>query len=485
MAESVLVYSNALYAQCSAQVYPQTNMQVCAGSSAQITLTGINTNSYSWMNNLASIGLAATGTTASGTINFVPVNNTGSPVTANIIVTPVAGNFFYVGNRTNKQLLVFNRVSGSLVTGIAVGDYPWDVEISPDRSRILVPNFDANSFTFIDATNNTVINTFYVNSQASTAVFSPDGTKAYMGYSSGYRVLNLSNNNLTTVYVTGYLSSMTISKDGSKLYIGTAGSIQVYNTATNTRIAQIPVLSGAYYHDLTLSASGNLLYAPDIYDSKVTVVNAATNTFLTDIILPNNDKPYGASMSPDGSKLYVAGGQGIHVINTSANAVTGIISSGSFYDVAADPDGVRLYGLRYATGVETINRITNSTTSYAVSGGLMTLDVGACAGASTQFNVSVNNCTASNEAAPPSTSLELYPNPVGKLLHVKINSQKTESWEVNIIDATGRICLRIVRNINYGFNDFTIDLSKIPGGSYFFISKGGGREYSGRFIHLQ
>jgi hypothetical protein len=75
----------------TAQVSQPANLIICSGSaSAAVNFETVNTGgttTYNWTNNLAAIGLAASGT---GNIaSFKAVNNGTSPVTATIRVTPV------------------------------------------------------------------------------------------------------------------------------------------------------------------------------------------------------------------------------------------------------------------------------------------------------------------------------------------------------------------------------------------------------------
>ncbi|NDB35963.1 MAG: hypothetical protein EB023_11630 [Flavobacteriia bacterium] len=71
----------------SPSAVPPANQVVCNGqATAAVNFTGTAT-SYTWTNDLTSIGLAASGTGNIGSFNAV--NNTNAPVTANIVVQPV------------------------------------------------------------------------------------------------------------------------------------------------------------------------------------------------------------------------------------------------------------------------------------------------------------------------------------------------------------------------------------------------------------
>lgn len=73
-------------------VNAQTNKTYCSGSSTgAISFTG-NATSYNWTNTNTAIGLASSGTASPSIPSWVPVNNSGAPVTGTITVTPVYTN---------------------------------------------------------------------------------------------------------------------------------------------------------------------------------------------------------------------------------------------------------------------------------------------------------------------------------------------------------------------------------------------------------
>ena len=95
----------------------------------------------------------------------------------------------------------------------------------------------------------------------------------------------------------------------------------------------------------------------------MSVVNAATNAFITDIVDPSIDAPQGAVVTPDGSKLYVtnAFGGAIVVIDTATNAVlTTIPGFDSGRGVDVHPSGSLVYVARDFAGVNVIDTTTDT-----------------------------------------------------------------------------------------------------------------------------
>ncbi len=96
--------------------------------------------------------------------------------------------------------------------------------------------------------------------------------------------------------------------------------------------------------------------------NSVDVINTTTNTVSTTITVGTN--PMGISVSPDGSKVYVAndGSFSVSVISTATNTVTGTISVGtSPFGLSISPSGNKVYAVNSTTNsVSVINTSTNT-----------------------------------------------------------------------------------------------------------------------------
>ena len=130
-----------------------------------------------------------------------------------------------------------------------------------------------------------------------------------------------------------------ISPDGSKAYIGCSegsSTVTIINTATNAIISTIPVSSSGETTGITVSPDGTRLYVANYLTSTVSVVNSATGAIIA--VIPVGVSVYGLAISPDGSKVYIANGL---VINTVNNTIAGNITSGlgAPTGVAVGPDG--------------------------------------------------------------------------------------------------------------------------------------------------
>jgi YVTN family beta-propeller protein len=149
-----------------------------------------------------------------------------------------------------------------------------------------------------------------------------------------------------------------LSPDGNYLLVANSGagvqSLQVISVGTGQVIQTIPYVSPAsVFVGLAYSPDGTHAYAAGGGSDVLHVFNV--NPFngklqpLTDITLgtlAQNPFPTGLSVSPDGSKVYVANNlaNNVTVVDTTSDSVAGVIPVGSYpYTTLASSDGKTVY----------------------------------------------------------------------------------------------------------------------------------------------
>ena len=97
------------------------------------------------------------------------------------------------------------------------------------------------------------------------------------------------------------------------------GSISFINTANDTVTATVYVGTDPY--GVTVSPSGTKVYVTDYKANNVLIIDTATGT-LNDSV-PVENMPVGIAVTPDGNRLYVAnsGSNSVSIIATSTNEV--------------------------------------------------------------------------------------------------------------------------------------------------------------------
>lgn len=175
-----------------------------------------------------------------------------------------------------------------------------------------------------------------------------------------------------TIPMDSYVHWVAVSPDGNRLYVTHYynSKLSVVNTASNTVAASIPVGSSPWA--AAVSPDGQRVYVTNELDDTVSVISTGTNTVAATI--PVGASPRGVAMSPSGTRAYVAntGEATVSVINTATNTVTDTIGVDNLYPqgVAVSPDGTRAYVTDNA-GMTVINTVTNSVVaSIDVGGGL-------------------------------------------------------------------------------------------------------------------
>jgi YVTN family beta-propeller protein len=134
-----------------------------------------------------------------------------------------------------------------------------------------------------------------------------------------------------------------VTPDGRAVYVANKGSntTSVIDTGTNLVIATVSV--GANPVGVAVTLNGSKVYVtnqglPNTVPSTVSVIDTATNMVTSTILLGVfplgvSLNPVGVSVTPDGSKVYIAnfgfGTGSVSVIDTTTNTVSGtILSSG-------------------------------------------------------------------------------------------------------------------------------------------------------------
>src|SRR5207302_286363 len=137
--------------------------------------------------------------------------------------------------------------------------------------------------------------------------------------------------------------------------------VSVIDTATNAIVATVGV--GDRPYGAAVSPDGSRVYVANYAGQSVSVIDAATNAVTATVALPLLGAfPLGVAVAPDGSRVYVtAVPDGFFVIDTATNAVVSAQSlPGDPFGVAVAPDGSRVYVTNHSPAVLVIDAATNA-----------------------------------------------------------------------------------------------------------------------------
>jgi gliding motility-associated-like protein len=446
-----------------ATLYAQQNLTYNNGDiTTNITFPGTGC-SYKWTVDKL-VGAAQTGT-GTGIPSFKVINNSTTPIVANVRAVPLTNGFAYIANAVSDNVTVINAQTHAVISTISVGALPAGVAVSPDGAKVYVTNnnnrtigLEIGSVSVIDAATNTVGATVTVGKNPVGIAVSPDGKNVYVANSTDnfVSIINTASNTVVRE-ITGVSGALAIvaSADGEKLFVAADGSsggrFYIIQTSNGQILHTLPIpLKPA---GIVATPDSKHVYITNSYSNQVSVINAETQV-VSSIAVGNS--PYGIAISPDGKTVYVANSddasKSISIITTGNNVVSATISVPSHpFGVSVSPNGEELYiscgTPNGAFVMNTLNNVISPPIAVGLSpvftGNFVSAGVG-CSSFPVNFTVTVNpspNIIADNAVTALSTvygkaSLSKKFDVVGNNLKAGILVTPPPGFEVSTDDIT-------------------------------------------------
>jgi YVTN family beta-propeller protein len=272
--------------------------------------------------------------------------------------------------------------------------------LDADGGLLAVVNPDNDSVTFFDvAPGNVNLGAIAVGDEPNGVALSPNGSRAYVANTVSGTVSVLSVNPagtpvatlLTTVDVGTEPYGLALTPNGQRLYVSNARSnnVSVINTATNTVVATIANVGFeprgiAVSNDgdgddtdetvyvtqfLSLPIAGKIDGADDAKAGHVTVISAATNTVITDVVL-NPIPDSGFKALGDALARIPPGATFDFQTGAYANQLNNIAILGNFAFVpntGASPNGPFRFDVNTHSLLHVINRGTNTDAGQTIN----------------------------------------------------------------------------------------------------------------------
>jgi YVTN family beta-propeller protein len=162
------------------------------------------------------------------------------------------------------------------------------------------------------------------------------------------------NSVLARIALHGDAVGLATTPDGSRLYVALAQpAVEVINTETNAAIAEIGIPGSGIFADpagVVITRDGRFVYVENVGSNSVSVIATSDNAVIATI--PVGANPFTMGITPDGAHIYVAntgtdGSGSVSVISTFSNTVVSSIDLGSAgfcpYGATVSPDGSLVY----------------------------------------------------------------------------------------------------------------------------------------------
>jgi YVTN family beta-propeller protein len=255
-----------------------------------------------------------TGNALAGSTLTVVFGNGANPPTATGQVVGPPNTRVFVANMQSGNVSVIDSVFDTVVATIPVGTNPFGIALNPDQTRVYVVNQGSNNVSVLDTTFDPPALKATIALPAGSgprrAVVSPDGTRLYVtnGTSNTVSVINTANNIVMSAIPVGASpTGIVIHPDGNHLYVANTGGMSVSAITLQPgppTVVDVPVNGVSI--DLAIKPDGSKVYAVLPLVSKVVAIETNGNTQAGSIDFGQLSLPQRAVMSLDGTRLYVA-----------------------------------------------------------------------------------------------------------------------------------------------------------------------------------
>ncbi|CAA7600329.1 6-phosphogluconolactonase [Acididesulfobacillus acetoxydans] len=266
----------------------------------------------------------------------------------------------------DDAVAVYNVYSDSLVATIPVGVTPYFPKLTPDGTKVLVPNFGSNTVSVVCTATNQVLATIPVGVAPTAVAVDPTSTTAYVTNSGSGTVSVIS---VPTDTVVGTISvgstpvDVTVARDGSRVFVSNSGSnnVSVIDPTTNTVVQTLT--AGTSPNGLTTSIDNTKLFVVNSGSNNVSVFSTTTNTLLSTIAVGSSPQKIAANpVNPLFVYVTNNGSNSVSVISTATLTVVATVAVGTGpRGLSVTGDGTQVWVANEGdSSVSIINTATNT-----------------------------------------------------------------------------------------------------------------------------
>ncbi len=276
--------------------------------------------------------------------------------------TADTGELLYVSSLATNKVSLIDVQSNKVVATVPGGFNPVVLAITEDGRKIYNANFETKYVTRLN-TATLATKRIKIGGFPFAVVMSHDSTKVYVPYDA--HTSNFSRLAIIDVKTDTVLSEFSFdvknllpfgveeSPDGKILYISFINNtVAAYDAETGEIIHEHIDCGGKMPAWISLSPDGSTLYSLNFFSGNTAVFDTQIWEQKADIQGAADSRPITAATSPDQSKLYIAGGDGVTVVDTATYEIIGRIETeGSASGVCFNKEG---YGYVSDTGKKSL-----------------------------------------------------------------------------------------------------------------------------------
>jgi PQQ-dependent catabolism-associated beta-propeller protein len=259
----------------------------------------------------------------------------------------------FVSSEKDNAMAVIDAARGEVVAAHPLCKRPRHMQLSPDRTQLLVACSDDHRIVVWDIAANKVVARLDVGEDPEMFDLSPDGRMLYVSNEEDSELTAFdlgARKKAFAVKVGGEPEGVKVSADGKLVYVASevASTVHVIDVATRKVVKDIPV--GKRPRRFLLA--GGELWVSSELDASVSIIRTsdhsvqATVRFLPQGMRSEDVTPVGMALSPDGRTAYVGLGRANHVavVDVASRQVKGYVLAGRrAWGLAVSRDGKRLY----------------------------------------------------------------------------------------------------------------------------------------------
>lgn len=276
-------------------------------------------------------------------------------------VSPVFGApYGYITSSSLGNYVYIVDTGINVVTGTAqVSNGPWGIAVSPNGQTVYITARDSDRLHVLDVLSMTTIASIPVGDSPLGVAVNPSGNAAYVANSLSQTISVIDTETYTvtaTIPLTARPEGLIVNQTGDRLYIThpNDNTLSIINTNAFTSTQSIP-LTGMQPIGLVLHPDGSRLYTADYGSGTVSVIDTTMNQVTTTITVGSG--PANLTVLPNGSEIFVSNRSSgnVMIIDTASNVVTATIQLGSQpsdvsvqaasqpYGISVLPNGTRVY----------------------------------------------------------------------------------------------------------------------------------------------